>query len=382
MPEISRLLRPLEDEIRMCFLPSLLRKSVNDIERELLGLPCRYGGMGILDPTAESDHAHGNSLQISQPLVRLILRQEADFDPGELETSVREIRKQIDTQSEQNYKERAAKITAHASAEIKLSMKLSTEKGASSWLTCVPTFDHGTILHKGDFLDAVYVRYGWPLPDMPPNCACGAPFDVQHALDCMLGGFRTIQHNEVRDLLAQCMRESGHTVVEIEPKLQKLNGEEFKYKSANKDENARSDIKCLGFWSRMRQAFFDVKVVSPLARSYCDMPTATLLDMCEKAKSREYRERILSVEHGDFSPLVFTTAGAMGPQCQIVIRRLAERMSERQSLPRSVVSGWLRCRLSFALLRTTLLCVRGTRRKTHNSENNILLAVHASKIDF
>jgi len=168
--------------------------------------------MGILDPTAESDHAHGNSLQISQPLVRLILRQEADFDPGELETSVREIRKQIDTQSEQNYKERAAKITAHASAEIKLSMKLSTEKGASSWLTCVPTFDHGTILHKGDFLDAVYVRYGWPLPDMPPNCACGAPFDVQHALDCMLGGFRTIQHNEVRDLLAQCMRESGHTV--------------------------------------------------------------------------------------------------------------------------------------------------------------------------
>ena len=62
------------------------------------------------------------------------------------------------------------------------------------------------------------------------------------------------------------MRESGHTVVEIEPKLQKLNGEEFKYKSANKDENARSDIKCLGFWSRMRQAFFDVKVVSPLAR--------------------------------------------------------------------------------------------------------------------
>ena len=164
-------------------------------------------------------------------------------------------------------------------------------------------------------------------------------------------------------VLAQCMREAGHAVVETEPKLQKLHGEVFKYKSANKDENARSDIKCLGFWSRMRQAFFDVKVVSPLARSYCDMPTSSLLEMSEKAKAREYRERILSVEHGDFSPLVFTTAGAMGPQCQIVIRRLTEKISEKQSLPRSVVSGWLRCRLSFSLLRTTLLCVRGTQKK-------------------
>ena len=36
-----------------------------------------------------------------------------------------------------------------------------------------------------------------------------------------------IQHNEVRDLLAQCMREAGHSVVETEPKLQKLSGEVF-----------------------------------------------------------------------------------------------------------------------------------------------------------
>ena len=154
-----------------------------------------------------------------------------------------------------------------------------------------------------------------------------------------------------------------------------------KSQSANKDDNARSDIKCLGFWSKMRQAFFDVKVVSPLARSNCDIPISTLLDSAEKAKSRKYRERIISVEHGDFSPLVFTSSGAMGPQCQIVLRRLAERISERQSLQRSVVSGWLRCRLSFALLRTTLLCVRGTRRKATNIENNILLAVCASKIE-
>jgi len=120
----------------------------------------------------------------------------------------------------------------------------------------------------------------------------------------------------------------------------------------------------------MRQAFFDVKIVSPLARSNCNMPISNLLESAEKSKSREYRERIVSVEHGDFNPLVFTTSGAM-----------AEKICERQSLQRSVVSGWLRCRLSFALLRTTLLCVRGTRRKAYNNENNILLAVSASRIE-
>jgi hypothetical protein len=145
--------------------------------------------MGILNPTAESDLAHANSMQISQPLVRLILRQESDFDPLELEPSVKDIRKQIDKQCDHSYKERAKNILAHASPEIKLSLKLSTEKGASSWLTCIPTFEHGTILHKADFIDAVSIRYGWQLSDLPANCACGTPFDVQHALGCSLGGF-------------------------------------------------------------------------------------------------------------------------------------------------------------------------------------------------
>ena len=85
---------------------------------------------------------------------------------------------------------------------MKQSVKLSCEKGASSWLTCLPSFEHGTVLHKGDFVDAIYIRYGWQLRDMPATCPCGASFDVQHALDCPIGGFRTIQHNEVRDIRA------------------------------------------------------------------------------------------------------------------------------------------------------------------------------------
>jgi hypothetical protein len=63
------------------------------------------------------------------------------------------------------------------------------------------------------------------------------------------------------------------------------------------------------------------------------------------------------------------------------MKRLAEKMSEKQNVHLSVVSGWLRCRLSFALLRTTLLCVRATRYKKLNIENNIELAVAVTRLE-
>ena len=134
-----------------------------------------------------------------------------------------------------------------ATTAIKTALKASTEKGGSSWVTAYPNYDHATVLHKGEFVDAICIRYGWLLPGLPTECKCGKPFDVQHALDCMLGGFRIIQHNETRDVAAFCMKEAGFNEVEIEPQLQELTGEQFKYKTTNKESDARSDIKCNGF---------------------------------------------------------------------------------------------------------------------------------------
>jgi len=140
---------------------------------------------------------------------------------------------------------------------MKLTLKTTFEKGASSW----SQQRHSTIMT----LLTQFMRYGWTLPDLPTTCnGCQAAFTLQHALECKVGGFRTIQHNEVRDVFAQVFRDAGHTT-ETEPLLQKLSGEGFDYKSANKDDDARSDIKVTGFWREMRQAYFDIKVVSPYA---------------------------------------------------------------------------------------------------------------------
>ena len=130
-------------------------------------------------------------------------------------------------------------------------------------------------------------------------------------------------------------------------------------------------------------AFFDIKVISPYAKTWSHLSTASMYRSAEKVKEREYLERIRNVEHADFNPLLFTTAGGMAPQSQIVIKRIAATLAEKKGLPKSVVTGWLRCKLSFALLRTTLLCIHGTRkRRSADPEMNIELSMAAGRIAY
>ena len=84
----------------------------------------------------------------------------------------------------------------------------------------------------------------------------------------------------------------------------------------------------------------------------------------EQEKIRAYGERILHVDQGSFTPLVFTTSGGMGSRAKCFYSRLANIMAEKKRQPRSHVVAWMRCRLSFSLLRSALLCLRGTRRSS------------------
>ena len=221
------------------------------------------------------------------------------------------------------------------------------------------------------------------LQNLPARCACDeANFSLQHALDCPLGGLRTIQHNETRDTIAKLMRDAGLACVESEPKLLPLTGESFELKTTNKDDEARADIKCTGLWRHMRQAYFDVKVVSPYARSYAKYNPDQLYRRAEKTKINEYGTRIKEVDRADFMPLVFTCAGGVGPKSHNLFKRLAELISERHGIPLSQVSGLIRVKISFALLRTTILCVRATRRKKFIGDSNLEQTINALRFDY
>ena len=83
----------------------------------------------------------------------------------------------------------------------------------------------------------------------------------------MFVGLPIARHNEIRGITAQWLREVC-TDVEKEPQLQSLSGEIILPCTANKQDDVRLDIRAKGFWSRQKDAFFDVKVFHPNASSY------------------------------------------------------------------------------------------------------------------
>ena len=64
---------------------------------------------------------------------------------------------------------------------------------------------------------------------------------------------------------------------------------------------------------------------------------------------------------GSFTPIVFSTTGGMGAEAQTFYRRLAGQLSIRKNMPFHLTMKWLRTQLSVILLRSSLLCLRGSR---------------------
>ena len=67
-------------------------------------------------------------------------------------------------------------------------------------------------------------------------------FNLTHTLHCAKGGYKHIRHNEVGDTFANLMNEVCYDV-EIEPKLQPLQGESFVDNSTATEHEARVDTK-------------------------------------------------------------------------------------------------------------------------------------------
>ena len=92
--------------------------------------------------------------------------------------------------------------------------------------------------------------------------------------------------------------------VASEPTLQPLASEDLNG-GANTAADARLDVHCRGFWERQRAAFFDIRVCHPNADSYKELSPKQIYKLHEDEKKRKYASRIIEVENGTFTPLVF-----------------------------------------------------------------------------
>ena len=91
-------------------------------------------------------------------------------------------------------------------------------------------------------------------------------------------------------------------------------------------------------------------------------------------KKRAYNERMLQVNDGTFTPLKFSINGIMRRECQKFYSRLKQMISENRDLPQSFSSNYIRTKVCFGLLKSSLLCSRGSRtvcRKTAEFEIDV-----------
>ncbi len=79
----------------------------------------------------------------------------------------------------------------------------------------------------------------------------------------------------------------------------------------------------------------------------------------ERQKKSAYNRRIIEIDHGTFTPLVFSTTGGMGKESETFFKRMADKMARKTGQRYSETMSFIGKRLRFDLLKTTIISLRG-----------------------
>ena len=361
-PDITHLIQPLEEIIRMKVIPSLTnRPPPNDDIRCLFALPARLGGLALFNPVSDAQSAFSASTRITKSLTESILAYASEYSYDIMADQLT-AKSKIQSSRREMMNKQAEDIKNILPENLKHAMELASEKGASTWLTSLPIDKFGFTLHKGAFYDALALRYDWSPSNIPKSCPCGTSFSIEHALSCPKGGFPILRHNEIRDLTANLLTEVCHEV-SIEPDLQPLTGESLRGASSIVEDGARLDIAMNGFWgSKHERSLCDIRIFNPLAPSNRNTNRTSCYRKHERIKKNAYEQRVREIEHSSFTPLIFSATGGMGSEATVFYKRLASLLAIKWDNPYNLLTmSWLQCRLSFSLLRSSIRCIRGAR---------------------
>ena len=124
-----------------------------------------------------------------------------------------------------------------------------------------------------------------------------------------------------------------------------------------------------GYFTRTRQA-----IVTQALLLYTE-------DKNKQRRENTYGDRIRKVVHASFTPLVLSTTGGLSEETTIAYRRLAELLATKRGTEYGTTLAWMRCTLSFALLRSAISYIRGSRASSHRTLNtNIELSKAESRL--
>ena len=187
---------------------------------------------------------------------------------------------------------------------------------ASGWLSVLPLKSEGFDLSSTQFRDQLAIRYHHEPAGLPAECeGCGAPFSLQHGLDCKKGGLVKKGHNDLCDNDAQ-LADIAWGGVSIEPVL-----------TTENDRCGRPqlhpDWMAKGVWEGNQAAFFDNRIIDADAPSYVcsNLSWKAISNRAAKEKKGKYYQAAEDL-HGSITPLVCSTDGAMHQEHDAFQKRL------------------------------------------------------------
>ena len=139
------------------------------------------------------------------------------------------------------------------------------------------------------------------------------------------------------------------------PSWQPITVKTFLYATANTADDARLDVKARGFWCRGQDAFFDVLIFYPNATSYCT------LSLSSAYKRHVLRNVNMAIELEKLSmvslPHLYLLLLAVWVRRQLLPTNilLTYLLPTGDNITCTTTIHWLRCHISFSLLRSAIL---------------------------
>ena len=379
VPDIGPQFWPLEEAITNTFLSALFGKDsfeATDYRRPLTALPVKFSGLSIPDPSESAAANYRCSTLVCSHLSRAV-QGAIPFSTADHESTRREVLAEYRPRQIEEYEDKLdslIKNLPNPDGNNLLARTISRGGKTGQWLTVLPSTVSGTELGCNEFRDALRLRYGRTLANLPRTCdGCGANFSLEHALTCKVGGLIIQRHDEINQELASlstmALRNSS---VRAEPLINPGSADKVK-KSPPKqgsptpdtppespDNRDRGDLLVRNLWKQGSDCIIDVRVTNLDAPSYASRDPASVLASHKKQKKKKYVEEFL-MQRRTFSPFVLSSDGMLGFEANNVLKQLARILADKWDRPYSAVCGMVKARISIACVRATHLCLRGSR---------------------
>lgn len=94
---------------------------------------------------------------------------------------------------------------------------------------------------------------------------------------------------------------------------------------AQRLNEASPDIRARWVWRQGQIAFFDIRLTNLNDNSQKQQTIETISKKREKEKKRAHNSRIMNVEHGTFTQLVFLLTEGEGPEMSMFHKHIAQK---------------------------------------------------------